>query len=123
LSINGTELINHDGPHGPTEIFNSIFLSVGFHALNVGYFEIGGGESLVVSYSSSQIVKQAIPAEVLFKANPFDITTIHEYSRRLGSRYKGQSISSLISGTKTLTDFKLTGDWKLTIEPSRVPSQ
>lgn len=42
LMIDGTNVINDGGYHGPTPITNSIFLGVGQHTIDLVYFEGGG---------------------------------------------------------------------------------
>ena len=66
LYIDNVLVVYNDGLHGAIEKSGTIGLQAGFHAISVGYFQQGGGDSLVVSYAGPGISKQAIPASLLF---------------------------------------------------------
>lgn len=51
-------LVNNGGPHGPTEVSGSISLIEGvYYPIRIQFGEIGGGDILTVSFSSSSISK------------------------------------------------------------------
>jgi gliding motility-associated-like protein len=69
LYIDGSLLIDNDGVHGIVEKGSvATFLSVGYHSIKVNYFKssVGSAAVLSASYSGPSIVKQIIPATVLF---------------------------------------------------------
>jgi gliding motility-associated-like protein/uncharacterized repeat protein (TIGR01451 family) len=70
LYVDGSLSVSNDGSHGATEIASAaIFLSAGYHNIEVNYFKSAIGTSnLSVSYAGPSIAKQAIPASVLFHA-------------------------------------------------------
>jgi putative heme-binding domain-containing protein len=62
----GTKLlVNNDGLHGMSEKSASIDLPVGPHPIVVTYFDNGGGDGLVVSWSGPGFEKQKISADRL----------------------------------------------------------
>ena len=69
LYINGTQVVDNDGAHGNRERSGDIALNVGFHTLEVVFFERTGGNVLTVSYESSTISKTAIPFSILYPDN------------------------------------------------------
>ena len=52
LRINDKLVVNNDGVHGNKRVSGKINQS-GMHAIEVGYFEKGGGESLYVGWKGS----------------------------------------------------------------------
>jgi hypothetical protein len=68
LYIGTAEVVNNDGLHGLIEKSGTIGLKAGRHAITVAFFEGGGGESLLVSYSGPGVSKQAIPASALSRS-------------------------------------------------------
>ena len=52
LVIDGQEIINHDGLHGPSNKDGEIALARGNHPFFVEYFEGGGGQNLVLEWRS-----------------------------------------------------------------------
>ncbi len=66
LYIDGVLVVNNDGLHGAIEKSGQIGLKAGLHAINVEYFQQGGGDSLSVSYNGPTISKTVIPASALF---------------------------------------------------------
>ena len=50
LRINDKLVVNNDGVHGNKRVSGKIKLESGVHAIKVGYFEKGGGESLYVGW-------------------------------------------------------------------------
>ncbi len=66
IFIDGIEVVNHDGSHGPAEMGGAIGLRKGLHRLVVEYFEDHGGQVLQLEYEGPGIVKQPIPETILF---------------------------------------------------------
>ena len=66
LYVNGKELIDNDGRHGPVEKSGKIALRVGKYPIMVEYFQNGGGQALTLSWSAKCFDKQEVPADVLF---------------------------------------------------------
>ncbi|MDX1547113.1 MAG: family 16 glycoside hydrolase, partial [Rhodothermales bacterium] len=50
LFIDGKEIIDHDGLHGPTAIDGEVFLEAGPHPIEVQYFQGGGGKALSLQW-------------------------------------------------------------------------
>ncbi len=69
LYIDNILVVNNDGIHAPSESSGTIGLKAGMHLISVGFFQAGGGQSLIVSYSSSAITKRAIPSSSLYHAS------------------------------------------------------
>ena len=69
LFIDGTQVVDNDGAHGNRERSGDIALTVGFHTIEVLFFERTGGNILSVSYQSSTISKTAIPFSILYPDN------------------------------------------------------
>ena len=51
LWIDGSRVIDNDGVHGPIEVGASVNLTSGPHAIEVRYFEAGGGARLVLEWA------------------------------------------------------------------------
>ncbi|MBN1411007.1 MAG: discoidin domain-containing protein [Spirochaetales bacterium] len=68
LYINGAQIVNNDGLHGAQEQSGTVSLSTGNHAIEVTFFEKGGGELLEVRYQGPGIAKQFIPDSVLYRS-------------------------------------------------------
>ncbi len=66
LFIDGKLLVNNDGLHGVKEKRGTRKLSKGYHTIEVTMFEASGGEVLVASLSGPGLVKQPIPARMLY---------------------------------------------------------
>jgi hypothetical protein len=62
LSIDNQLVVNNGGGHGYQEESGKIYLTKGRHLIEVGYFQIGGGQDLFVFYEGPGIKKQEIPA-------------------------------------------------------------
>ena len=66
LTPNGTvqqEIISDWGDSGPDDIASAAYsLQQGLHAIQMDYYENGGGQSVELSWSSPQYPKQSIPA-------------------------------------------------------------
>jgi hypothetical protein len=67
LFIDGIEIVENEANHGAVEEPGDIALKKGLHHIKVRYFQCGGGKMLQLSYSSSEISKQEIPASILFQ--------------------------------------------------------
>ncbi|WP_169711556.1 beta strand repeat-containing protein [Nonlabens spongiae] len=65
LFIDGNEVVDNDGDHGPVENSGTIALTPGVYDFEVLFYENGGGQTLSVSYSSGTIAKTTIPFSVL----------------------------------------------------------
>lgn len=65
LYINGSLVVDNDGPHGTVEKGGKIDLVPGLHDIEVTYFEQGGDQSLRVSWSGPGFKKQALPDSAL----------------------------------------------------------
>jgi len=66
LYIDGNLIVNNDGVHNLIEVSGTTALAAGEHSIVLEYFQNRGTEGLTVSWSSSNIAKQPIPASVLF---------------------------------------------------------
>jgi hexosaminidase len=66
LHVNGRELIDNDGRHGPIEKSGKIALKVGKYPIMVEYFQNGGGQALSLSWSAEWFEKQEVADDVLF---------------------------------------------------------
>ncbi len=64
--IDGEEVVNNDGDHGPIMRNGSIDLSKGRHEMVVEYFNGGGGAWLEIYYRGPGIAKQIVPPDKLF---------------------------------------------------------
>jgi len=67
LFIDNVEVVNNDGSHGNQLRRGKIKLSSGKHDIKVLYFDAGGSQFLEVSFQGPGILRQIIPASVLFK--------------------------------------------------------
>lgn len=65
LFIDGVEVVDNDGFHGPTTVSGTIMLQAGLHAIEVRYFEFGGGESLAVQYQTPTGPFEPIPSSIV----------------------------------------------------------
>jgi hexosaminidase len=65
LTIGDRLVVNHDGPHGATELSGETALGKGWHMYELRYFDAGGAKSLAVSWSGPGIDKQVVPAASL----------------------------------------------------------
>jgi len=66
LYLDGREFINIDGPHTAFPVSKTIGLKAGTYRIEQKYFQMGGGLSNRVSWKGPGIVRQEIPASVLF---------------------------------------------------------
>ena len=65
LYIDGKQLINNDGSHGMREKSKQLRLSAGAHPIIVTYYDGGGADGLVVSWSGPGFKKKRIAASKL----------------------------------------------------------
>ena len=72
LYIDGVQIINNDGAHGAASVNGSVFLSVGWHAIRVDYFDAGGAETLSLDYAAPGGTLASIPFSILRSAAPAD---------------------------------------------------
>lgn len=75
LYINDKQIVDNDRVHAPQERSGSVSLSVGYHKIEVRYFENAYGEELKVSYQGPGVSKRAIPNSVLFTDRPSNART------------------------------------------------
>jgi parallel beta-helix repeat protein len=66
LYIDNVLVVSNDGLHSAMELSGTIGLQAGMHAIRVGYIQQLGYSLLNVSYSSSSVAKQLIPASALY---------------------------------------------------------
>jgi hypothetical protein len=69
LAVGGTELINLDGLHGPVARLGRVQLKAGLHALELLYFQAGGGKELAVEFEGPAFPRQPLPPENLWHEN------------------------------------------------------
>jgi len=69
LYIDGKQIVDNDGLHGPVQQSGKVKLDTGMHKIRVDYFQAGGSKVLAVFYSSNKIEYRPIPGSVLFKNN------------------------------------------------------
>ncbi len=62
LYINNQLVVDNGGAHGYREESGKIYLTRGEHFIEVGYFQLGGGQDLFVFYEGPGIEKREIPA-------------------------------------------------------------
>lgn len=67
MYIDGSKVVDNDGGHGLIEKEGSVKLSKGRHALNVEFYNNIGGYWIDAFYKGPGIVKQIIPANILFR--------------------------------------------------------
>lgn len=67
LYIDNVLTVANDGLHGSEEKSGEIGLKAGLHAITGLFFQQGGGQVFTVSYASSGISKQVIPASALYR--------------------------------------------------------
>jgi hypothetical protein len=66
LFVNGKQVVNNDGDHGPRARTGDIELSPGLVPIRALYFNGGGGAWLDVLYKGPGIARQVLPAHLLF---------------------------------------------------------
>jgi hypothetical protein len=66
LTIDGEDVIINDGLHAMIERQGTVFLSKGFHAIGLSFFQGGGGSGLKIQYKAPSGDKQDIQNELLW---------------------------------------------------------
>lgn len=70
LYVDGSKVVDNDGGHGVIEKEGTVHLDKGRHALNIEFFNDGGGFWIEASYKGPGVPRQIIPADKLYrKAN------------------------------------------------------
>jgi hypothetical protein len=70
LMVNGRRIILNDGLHDVVEREGVIYLSKGYHSLDLQYFQKGGGRALKVYLQTpGDAVRRILPEDVLFHEN------------------------------------------------------
>lgn len=67
LYIGSEQIVSNDGLHGMVEKYGTAGLKAGLHEITVTMFEKGGGEGLQVRFEGPGMVKQLIPAGILYR--------------------------------------------------------
>lgn len=65
LTIDEEDVVSNDGLHGMIERSGAIFLKKGFHAIQVSFFQRGGGFGFKVQYKTPDGAKEDIPSSLL----------------------------------------------------------
>jgi len=65
LRIDGDLVVDHDGQHDATEKAGQVALRAGYHAVDLVYFQAGGGAVLRLSMSAPAVTKREVPREWL----------------------------------------------------------
>lgn len=65
LYIDGYLIVDNNGDHGPEEKSGPVELKAGKHAIDVTFYQGGGGEELSASWSGPGFGKRPIPSEAL----------------------------------------------------------
>ncbi len=84
LYIDGKQVVNNDGLHGPRENSGKVTLSKGRHRIEVQFFERTEGQILQVRYAGPGISKQNIPNGVLFLDEPGNARTAASATKKQG---------------------------------------
>lgn len=66
LSIDGNDVTVNDGLHAMVTTNGSVFLSKGYHKIEVSFFQLGGGYGLELTMSGPDGKNIVVPAESLF---------------------------------------------------------
>ncbi|MEX0893517.1 MAG: PA14 domain-containing protein, partial [Gemmatimonadota bacterium] len=69
LRVGGELVVDHDGPHGPTERSGQVALRRGLHALELLYFQAGGGRTLALEVTPPDGARTAVPASWWWRAS------------------------------------------------------
>ena len=65
-SIDGNEIIDHDGVHGATTKDGDVTLAAGSHALEIRYFQVSGPQRLQLQWKRpGQTTFETVPTSVL----------------------------------------------------------
>jgi alpha-N-arabinofuranosidase len=66
LVIDDNVILDNDGLHAAVEQSGTVVLKAGFHKIEIGFFQAGGGKVVDASIEGPGVVKQVIPAGMLF---------------------------------------------------------
>jgi hypothetical protein len=78
LWIDGAMVVNNDGVHPAIDASGTVGLAAGPHAIRVAFFQAGGGQTLVVSYSGPGFSRTAIPDAALYQpADPSNTAVVN----------------------------------------------
>ncbi len=66
LLVDENVILDNDGLHAAVEESGTVVLKAGFHEIEIGFFQAGGGKVLDASIEGPGLVKRVIPAEMLF---------------------------------------------------------
>ncbi len=69
LYLDGKLVVDNDLHHKIQEGSRKVALKAGWHSIKLGYFQMGGGKALCVSWKGPELNKQEIPENVLFHKN------------------------------------------------------
>jgi len=86
LYLGGALVVDNDGLHPLQERSGSRSLAVGYHPIEVGFFERGGGAALSVAFEGPGLAKQPIPPDRLFPSPPQPIVNAPPSLANPGSR-------------------------------------
>lgn len=116
LWLDGQLLINNDGLHAFLEKSATVNLTSGYHDLRVEFFENTGNAGLQLSWSGLGIVKQIVPASVLFQnlvpvtlpAAPSDLAATSFSSSRIDLTWTDNSSNETSFKIERATDAAFT---------------
>ena len=120
LWINNQLVVDNDGLHAATELSGSITLESGFHAIEVGYFQLYGANTLSLEYAGPSITRQPLPDSALYASDPVAVDGRGGIMREWWVNVTGGEIQSLTShvnypgypaGTAYPTSFETPLDW------------
>ena len=66
LSVDGNMVVKNHGFHGKKEVFGTLALAAGMHALDVSFWQDEGSKALNIAWHGPEFSKQRRPAGVLF---------------------------------------------------------
>ena len=66
LSIDNQDLVLNDGTHGMVEKSGALFLSKGYHKIDISFFQLGGGSGLELKMKASDGEKQEVKDDLFF---------------------------------------------------------
>jgi hypothetical protein len=64
--VDGEKVVDNDGGHSARLMEGEVALEEGFHRIRIDYFEDYMGKKLEVGFSSRDIERQPIPAQILY---------------------------------------------------------
>ena len=69
LAIDGEIVVLNDGQHAMVEASGSVFLKKGYHAIDLSFFQAGGGSGLQLMIQSPGKEKEVVDGNTLFHLN------------------------------------------------------